>query len=362
MSKDTYSETHSRFTPLILPLAGLGVALVFAAFFILITGNNPLSVYGTIISSIFGSLNGFTSMLRWMIPILILSVSASFSLRGGLWNLGMEGQMYVGALFSTWVGFSFPGLPGYLIIVLGFLTAAVAGFIWVLVPALLKAFFSVNEFITSLLLNFVAVLLTDFFAIALWQDRSVGGQTLSTHNIAPQAEFSPIIPGYSWHTGFFLAIILLLAYWFVMKYSSLGYEIKIHGHNPRFLKYGGGSSAWTTVKAMGISGAIAGIAGFVEIYGVNSAFYTKMFSGGIAWDGLVAALLGMLQPVGILFSSFLFGFLKIGLLRMERFTDISRSIVTIIQAFIIFFIAARASISIKRAKKVEIKEKGDESK
>ena len=106
---------------------------------------------------------------------------------------------------------------------------------------------------------------------------------------------------------------------------------------------------------MGISGAVAGIAGFVEIYGVNGAFFTRMFSSGIAWDGLVVALLGSFQPIGILFSSFLFGFLKIGLLRMERFTDISRSVVTITQAFIIFFIASKGSIQLKR----DVRKKGE---
>jgi len=344
MSLIKNNSKSSRLMPILVPVAGLLVALFFAAIFILITKNNPLTVYGTIVKSVFGSANGFTSLLRWMIPLLILGVSASFSLKGGLWNLGMEGQMYLGALFATWAGFTFVGLPGPVIMIIGFVTAAAAGFIWVLIPALLKAFFSVNEFITSLLMNFIAVLLTDFFTIKMWQDHSMGGQTLSTHNIAESARFSKIISGYSWHTGFYLAIIVLLIYWFVMKYTALGYKIKTHGFNPRFLKYGGGSPSRSIIYSMGISGAVAGIAGFVEIYGVNGAFFTRMFSSGIAWDGLVVALLGSLQPMGIFVSSFLFGFLKIGLLRMERFTDISRSVVTIIQAFIIFFIASQGSL------------------
>ena len=130
------NKKNFNLAPIVVPLLGLLVALVFAAVFIIITKNNPLSVYGTIVKSVFGSLNGITSLIRWMIPLLILGVSASFSLKGGLWNLGMEGQMYLGALFATWVGFSLDGLPGPIIIVCGFLIAAVAGFIWVLIPAL----------------------------------------------------------------------------------------------------------------------------------------------------------------------------------------------------------------------------------
>ena len=104
---------------------------------------------------------------------------------------------------------------------------------------------------------------------------------------------------------------------------------------------------------MGISGCLSGIAGFVEIYGVNGAFFTRMFSGGIAWDGLVVALLGSLQPLGIFLSSFLFGFLKVALLRMSQFTDVSRAVITLTQTFIIFFIAVQAFLIADRKKDVD---------
>lgn len=341
MKIPTAQTNISRYLVVIVPIAGLAVALFFASFFILITKNNPFSVYGIMIQRVFGSLYGFTSLLRWMIPLLILSVSASFALKAGLWNLGMEGQMYLGALFSAWIGFSLINQGRVVIVVVGFLVAAVAGCFWALIPALLRAFFSVNEFITSLLLNFVAVLLTDFFTINIWQDKTMGGETLSTFNIADSARFGKIITGYSWHNGFYIAMIILFFFWYVIKHTNLGFSLVIHGKNPRFLKYGGSSPKGIILTSMGISGAIAGSAGFVEMYGVHGAFFTRMFAGGIAWDGLVVALLGTLQPMGLILSSFLFGFLKIGLLSIERFTKISRSVVTLIQAFVIFFIAAR---------------------
>lgn len=317
------------------------MALFFAGFFILFTGNNPLDIYRIFIQRVLGSLYGFTSLLRWMITLLIIAISASYSLKAGLWNLGMEGQMYLGALFSTWIGFKLLNLPGFLIIIIAFMAAALAGLLWALIPAFLRAFFSVNEFISSLLLNFVAVLITDYLTIKFWQDRTMGGETLSTYNVADSARFARIIPGYSWHTGFYLALILLVIFWYIFKHTNLGYAIKIHGENPRFLKYGGGSPKRIILTSMGISGAVAGIAGFVEIYGITGSFFTRMFSSGIAWDGLAVALLGTLHPAGIMLSSFLFGFLKTGLLSIERFTNISRSVVTIMQAFVIFFIAAR---------------------
>lgn len=331
-----------RMRALAVPVIGLVLALVLAAFFIIIAGQNPLSVYGTISGTIFGSLDGFSSLVRWAIPLMILGVSAAFSLQAGLWNLGMEGQMYLGALLSTWVGFSLKGVPGIGVDAMGLLIAAAAGFLWAMIPALLRAFLSVNEFITSLLLNFVAVLLSDFFATDIWQDRSVGGETLSTFSVVDSARFVKIIPGYSIHTGLYLAIVLVILFWYVMRHTSLGYQIRMQGKNPRFLKYGGGSPTRSIIWAMGISGCVSGIAGFVEIYGVNGAFFTRMFSGGIAWDGLVVALLGSLQPLGIFLSSFLFGFLKIALLRMSQFTQVSRAVITLTQAFIIFFIAVQA--------------------
>lgn len=152
------------------------------------------------------------------------------------------------------------------------------------------------------------------------------------------------------HTGLYIAIALIVFFWYVMRHTSLGYKIRIQGKNPRFLKYGGGSPAMSIIWAMGISGALSGIAGCVEIYGVNGAFFTRMFSGGIAWDGLVVALLGSLQPVGIFLSSFLFGFLKIALLRMSQFTSVSRAVITLTQSFIIFFIAVQAYLIADRRK------------
>jgi simple sugar transport system permease protein len=353
MSALARKKGQLRIRTVAVPVIGLLLALVLAAFFIVIAGQNPFSVYGTISSRVFGSLDGFSSLVRWAIPLMILGVSAAFSLQAGLWNLGMEGQLYLGALFSAWIGFSLKGVPGWGIDIVGLLVAGAAGFLWAMIPALLRAYLSVNEFITSLLLNFVAVLLSDFFVTDIWQDRSMGGETLSTFSIFDSARFAKIIPGYSIHAGIFIAIALIAVLWYVMRHTSLGYRIKIQWKNPRFLKYGGGSPSRTIILAMGISGCLSGIAGFVEIYGVNGAFFTRMFSGGIAWDGLVVALLGSLQPLGIFLSSFLFGFLKVALLRMSQFTDVSRAVITLTQTFIIFFIAVQAFLIADRKKDVD---------
>lgn len=350
MQLNIQPNRFSRVAPVLMPIAGLAVALTFGAVFIVIVGKNPFEAYSTILESITSSFDGFADLIRWAIPLSILGVSASFALKAGLWNLGMEGQIYLGALFSTYIGFSLKGCPGFCVTAVGLVVAAVAGFVWAMIPALLRAYLSVNEFIVSLLLNFVAVYLTDFFTTNLWQDKSMGGQTLSTYSIADSAQLGKIVPGSSFHSGIYLAVAILLIYWYVMKHTSLGYAIKAQGKNPRFVKYGGGSPARNIILAMGLSGALSGIAGFVEIYGVSGAFFTRMFSGGIAWDGLVVALLGSLQPLGIGVSAFLFGFLKVALLRMERFTDISRAVVTLTQAFIIFFIAIQANSLSARSK------------
>jgi ABC-type uncharacterized transport system permease subunit len=341
----------SRFAPLFLPIAGLAVAISLGSVFIALAGKNPVNAYATIIASIFKSSAGFASLVRWAIPLMILGVAASFSLKAGLWNLGMEGQMYLGALFSTFIGFSLKGCPGFCVTIVGLFVSMAAGFIWALIPALLRAYLSVNEFIVSLLLNFVAVLLSDFFTINIWQDKSMGGQTLSTFNVAESAQFGKILPGSQMHDGLYLALAILIIYWYIMRHSSLGFALKAQGKNPRFIKYGGGSPTRNIIVAMGISGALSGVAGYVEVYGVSGAFFTRMFSGGVAWDGLVVALLGSLQPLGIGISSFLFGFLKVALLRMERFTEVSRAVVTLTQAFIIFFIAMQANILSAKSKR-----------
>jgi len=308
------------------------------------------------VKSGFGSLYGFMSVLRWMTPLLFLGVAASFALKAGLWNIGIEGQMYLGALFGTWIGFSLGGTSGIIIKTFSILMAATMGALWSIIPALLRAYYNTNEFIVSLLLNFVAVYLTDFLTLEIWKAPGAGGQTMSTPEVVQQARFASIIQGYSWHTGFFLGLVFILFYWGFMKWTILGYEFKVMGYNPYFLKYGGVSIKKTIILSMCISGALAGIAGTIEILGIYKSFTTRMYAGGVAWDGLVVALLGTFKPMGIVFASFLFGFLKTGLLTIERMMNISRSIITMLQAMIILFVAIQGVRIAKRVEEIKERE------
>ena len=326
---------------ILMPILGLAISIVLSGFILILSGNSPLRVFGTIFKGAFGSVYGITSILRWMTPLLFLGVSASFSLRAGLWNIGMEGQMYLGAIFGAWVGFSLPGAPGPLIVILAILLAAVVGAAWALSPALLRAYFGTNEFITTLLLNFVAVNLTNFLTLNLWQDVSRGGETQSTPEVPSTARLLHFLPNYAWNLGFVIGLAVIVLYFVVIRRTSFGYEAGIHGRNPKFLKYGGISVKKTIVFSMCISGAVAGIAGAVEILGVYKSFFTGMFSGGVAWDGLVVGLLGLFNPAGIMLAAFFYGFLKISLLTMERMADISRAVVTVVQAVLVFFVAVQ---------------------
>jgi len=344
----SFKVSFRTFLELFIPVIGLLIALIIAGVIIIISGNNPFEVYGVIFKGAFGSVYGITSVFRWMTPLLFLSVAASFALKAGLWNLGLEGQLYLGAIFGTWIGFSLGGPPGVVVKILAMLLAAGMGALWALIPALLRAYFKTNEFIVTLLLNFVAIHLTHFLTLNVWQDRSTGGEALSTPPIFESAQLSKILPGYTWHMGFLIGIIFVVLYWAIMKWTTFGYELKVHGHNPNFLKYGGVSVKKIIILSMCLSGAVAGMTGTIEIFGIYRSFWTGMFAGGVAWDGLVVALLGLFKPFGILIAAFFFGFLKVGILNMERVTEISRSVVTIIQAIIIFFIAVQGLAIRKR--------------
>ncbi len=349
-------KRRRRILELAIPLLALSGALMIIALMIVVSGNNPLKVYGFMIKSGFGSLYGFMSVLRWMTPLLFLSVAASFALRSGIWNIGLEGQMYMGALFGTWVGFSMIGVHGIVVQILSILLAACAGAFWAVIPALLRAYYNTNEFIVSLLLNFVAMYLTDFLTLEVWRAPGAGGQTMSTPEVIQAARFAKIIPGYAWHMGFFLGLAFVLFYWGFMKWTTLGFEFRVMGYNPYFLKYGGISVKRTIILSMCFSGAIAGIAGDIEILGIYKSFTTRMYAGGVAWDGLVVALLGAFRPIGLIIASFLFGFLKTGLLTIERMINISRSIITILQAMVIFFVAIQGVRISRRVEEIKERE------
>ncbi len=332
-----------RPTPISLKTAfmAVGFGLLVGAVLIFATGNNPVVIYAALIRGSCGSMFAIASSIRWTVPLIFAGVAASIAFKGGVFNMGVEGQMYMGGLAAAIVGISFTELPGYILIPLMLLTSMVVGMLWALPPILAKLYFGSSEVVPCMMLNYVAMYLTDFLVHNVFLAKGNRGATIKTDMIAAQGQLTKLMPGTNVTTALLISLIVVVGYWFLIKKLKFGYEFEVCGINPRFARYGGVNVNTARIGVILLSGAIAGLGGATEVMGVRLCFESR-FVGDFATNGILAALLGSCSPVGTLFGSIFMGFLKAGSLTVERTTSVSRAVAVVIQCTIICFVSAKS--------------------
>lgn len=340
---------------------GLGQAFkeIGTAYLALITGSlgNPVSIVAALKSgdaaAIRSAVNPFLESLVQSTPYIFAGLACALGFRAGLFNIGVEGQLFMGAALATYVGYSITGLPVYIHLPLAILAGALGGAIWASIPGILKVTTGGNEVINCIMMNYIAYRITTFLLTGPMSRPGTGGMPVSpiiqkTAEI-PQFFQTPI----RFHAGFLLALLVAFAVWWVLFKSTWGLNLRTVGTNPRAAKYAGLSIAKTTILGMALSGALAGLAGANEILAVNRSMAIGL-SSGYGFDSIALALLGNSHPVGVILAALLFGVLKNGATRMMVVSAIPIDIVTIIQALILIFVAAPAIIrSIYRMRKVK---------
>jgi len=297
------------------------------------------------------AINPILESLVQSTPYIFAGLACALGFRAGLFNIGVEGQLFMGAAASTFVGYSITGLPGYIHMPLAFLAGALGGAIWGMIPGLLKATTGGNEVINCIMMNYIAYRVTTWLLTGPMTRPGTGGMPLSPL-IQKSAEIPQFFPSpIRFHLGFFFAIAFAALVWWVLFKTTWGFNLRTVGNNPRAAKYAGMSIAQTTILGMAASGALAGMAGANEILAVNHSMAIGL-SSGYGFDSIALALLGNSHPVGVVLASLLFGILKNGATKMMVVSAIPIDIVTIIQALIIIFVAAPAIIrSIYRLRK-----------
>ncbi len=287
------------------------------------------------------SLEGIDRTLVYSTPYIFAGLAVALGFRCGLFNIGVEGQLFVGAMAATYVGYSITGLPMLIHLPLALTAGALAGALWSAIAGFLKAYTGAHEVVTTIMLNYVAFRLSDYML--------TGPMKRSGFNpVSPPIEKSAWLPKLApdplrFHAGFFLALIVAyFVYWFLWK-STWGFEIRTVGANPDAARYAGISITKNFVLAMAISGALAGLSGTSEILGVNH-FMAQAFSSGYGFDSIALALLGKSHPLGVVLASLLWGFLRAGATRMQSAAGIPIDIVQIIQGLVIVFVAAPALV------------------
>lgn len=277
-------------------------------------------------------------------PYIFAGLALAVGFRCGLFNIGAEGQLFIGAICSVWVGFTFKGLPAIIHIPFALLAGAAGGAFWAFIPAILKAKAGAHEVINTIMMNYIAFRLSEW----LLGDKGPLQRPGSANPVSPFIEQSAELPRFfpdpiRFHFGFFVALgVAVFIWWFLFK-TTFGFELRTVGANPNAAKYAGMNITRNLIIAMCLSGALAGLAGANEVLGVNHNL-AFAFSAGYGFDSIALALLGKSHPFGVVLAALLFGTLRSGATRMQSVARIPIDIISIIQALIIAFIAAPAVI------------------
>lgn len=309
------------------------VSLIIGAVIILLIGQNPAEAYLQLFKGAFvGKLN-FGTTLQMFTQLLLTSVAFVISSKVGVFNVGVEGELYLGAIAAAWVGYNFTSMPGPIHILLCFGLAMLVGAIWAWIPGMLKANWGVNEICVTILMNYVAMLFTSYLVNGPFSAKT---GVPSTPPVAKNVILAAIMKPSQANTGLFIGIIAVAFIFWLMFSTTLGYKITTVGMNPYHAEYIGISSKNTMIWGMMISGCLGGLAGCIETLGVYGYFLDN-FSAGIAFNGMLAALIVKNDLKMVPAMSFFFAALESGALGMDRYTGVPKSIVdTIVAVFIIF--------------------------
>jgi simple sugar transport system permease protein len=330
--------------PVLGPILAVLIAMAVGAILLAAVGENPIYVYATLAE---GGLVGWPNLsvsLQLTTPLIFTGLAVALSFRAGLWNIGAEGQMLMGALAAGILGYAV-SLPAALHIPLCVAAAFLGGALWAAVPALLRVCLSVNELVVCLMMNPIALLLTGYVSARVLK---APGPT----NKLPDILDSAILPNFSLfsqlNAGIFIALLACGVVTLVNSATVRGFEWKILGVNPRFAHYAGINVGRNALAVFMVSGGIAGLAGAEQVLGVYKAYYDN-FSPGYGFDGIAVAMLAKNSPTGVIFAAFLLGAMNAGSAVLQMTMGVSKYLVQVLQFIIVLVLAAQFSFSWLRA-------------
>ena len=346
MKKVFQSDWFARLVDALLPVFATLAALVLGAVMLLLLKVNPIAAYAALWEGAFGSSNAFAETLVKATPLLLVALGICISFRGDVINIGGEGQMIVGAVLATWVGLTFTGLPGWLTITLAMLAGFLGGAIWGGIPGILKAYFRVNEILSTVMMNAIAVQLMNFLLSGPMIDPSqaeLASKIPQTARLLEIFRLPRLVPT-RLHLGALIAVILAILVYILLWRTTLGYRIRAVGQNPHASRYAGIKVQRYIVLALLLSGAFSGLAGATQVFGVNYRMITdgssSGFTGSAGFNGIVAALFGQLHPIWSIPASILFGALLVGANSMQRVVQVPSALVTALNGLVVVFVVS----------------------
>ena len=325
-----------RFLYLFKSVWAVLAALLVGSALIVSAGSNPVEAYAALFEGAFFEYYGFGNTLVKMSPLILAGLAVALPLRAGLFNIGAEGQIYMGALFATLAALYLPEMPGAIHIIVASVAGMVGGGIWALIPALLKSFYRINEIIVTLLMNYVAINIVSYAVSGPMMAREA---PYPYSDEIPEGLFLPLImPRTDAHLGAVIGIMIAIVFFFVFRRSTFGFSLATVGRNPDAARYAGMSVRRHIIVSMIIAGAMAGLAGTYEVLGLKYRLF-HLFSPGYGYDGIVVAFLAGGNPLLVILASAFLGGLRSGAGIMQRAVGLDVTVIEAIQGLVVIFVA-----------------------
>jgi ABC-type uncharacterized transport system permease subunit len=346
MSKSNQEKWYEKFIDISLPILATIAALLVGAVMLLLLKVNPIEAYQAMWEGAFGNQNAVAETLVKATPLLLVGLGICISFKGDVINIGGEGQMIVGALLGTLVGLTFVDLPGWMLIPIALLAGFIGGAVWGGIPGILKAYFNVNEILSTVMMNAIAVQLMNLLLRGPMIDPAqakLASKIPQTGRLLDAFQLPRWIPT-RLHLGALIAVALAVLVYILLWRTSWGYRIRAVGQNPDASRYAGIKVKRYIVLALVLSGAFAGLAGVMQVYGVNYRMITdgsaSGFTGSAGFNGIVAALFGQLHPLGTIPASILFGALLVGANKMQRVVQVPSALITALNGLVVVFVVS----------------------
>jgi len=367
MRKAPQTDWISRLIDALLPVFATLAALGVGAVMLLFLKVNPIEAYAALWEGAFGSPNALAETLTKATPLLLVALGICISFRGGVINIGGEGQMILGALTATWLGLTFTDWPWWVLIPLAMLFGFLGGAVWGGIPGVLKAYFNVNEILSTVMMNAIAVQLMNFLLRGPMIDPSqaeLASKIPQTARLIEVLHLARLAPT-RLHSGALIAVILAILVYFLLWRTIHGYRIRAVGQNPDASRYAGINVKRYIVLSLLLGGAFAGLAGAIQVYGVNYRMITdgssSGFTGNAGFNGIVVALFGQLHPIWSIPASVLFGALLVGANSMQRVVQVPSAFVTALNGLVVVFVVSSEFIRRRRQRQRLAATKEDES-
>jgi len=322
---------------MILPVGAIFMALLVGAFFILAIGKNPVTAYAALLKGAFGDIYSIGETLENTTPLILTGLAVAFAFRAKLFNIGAEGQFLMGGLAATWVGTSLT-LPMVIHLPLTLLAGVIVGGLWGGFAGFLKAVRGVHEVISTIMLNFIAMFFISYMVTGPMKEESALNIP-QTARIADTAQLMNILPPSRLSAGIIIALLVAGFIWWLLWKTTVGYEVRAVGLNYFAAEFGGIKPNYNMFLAMMISGGLAGLGGAIIISGLFLR-YQHGFEPGYGFTAIAVSLVGANNPPGVVLAALLFATLSQGALGMQNMADVPQDIVYVIQALVIFFVAA----------------------